>query len=54
MKLTFQEAKDRFISTGNCDHDEEFHVITEPYKCGIILTDCGVCGERIHLTYLNV
>jgi len=22
-------------------------------KCGIKLTDCGVCGERIHLTYIN-
>lgn len=52
-KLTFQEAKDRFIKHGACDHDEEFHISVEPYKCGVRLTDCGVCGKRINLVYLN-
>jgi len=52
-KLTLQEAKDRFASTGNCFHEEEFFAITEPYKCGVKITECGICGERIKLVYLS-
>jgi len=52
-KLTLDESKNRYASTGQCYHEEEFQVITKPYKCGIKLTDCGVCGERINLVYLS-
>ena len=53
MKLTFDEAKTRFIKHGECSHDEQFHQTIEPLNCGVKITECGVCGQRISQVYLQ-
>ncbi len=54
MKLTLQQAKDRFASTGNCNHDNNFEAKFTPYGCDIMITQCTVCGEIKKKVYLNL
>jgi len=55
MKLTLQEAKDRFVSTGNCDHDEDYTIEFSPYGCeNIWIKQCTVCGEVLAKEYVNL
>lgn len=55
MKLTLQEAKDRFASTGNCNHDDDYECKFSPYGCdNIRITQCTVCSEIKNKVYLNL
>jgi len=53
IKLTLQQAKDRFIEFGECSHDRRFYKTFVPYKCDVEITDCGICGQRIAKVYLS-
>jgi len=52
-KLTIDEARSLYASTGHCGHDEELYTVSEPPNCGVKITQCGVCGKRISLVYLS-
>ena len=52
-KLSLEEARILYVRTGHCKHEPEFYVVSKPPNCGVKLTDCGVCSERITLIYLN-
>jgi len=52
MKLTLQEAKDRFAATGECNHDEAYCSDIEPFECNVSIHTCTVCAEEISRRYL--
>ncbi|KKN76218.1 hypothetical protein LCGC14_0372440 [marine sediment metagenome] len=55
MKLTLQEAKDRFASTGECNHDPDFETEVTPYGCdNILIIQCTICGEIKSKANLNL
>ena len=51
MKLSFDDARSLWLHTGHCLHPENHYVTVKPLNCGVKLTECGVCGHRINLTY---
>lgn len=54
MKLTLQESKDRFASTGNCNHDDDYECEFSPFGCDVLITQCTVCGKIKNKVYLNL
>jgi len=54
-KLTLQEAKDRFVQFGECNHDEDFETEFTPYGCdGVLITQCTICSKVKSKVYLNL
>lgn len=54
-KLTLQEAKDRFVEFGECNHDPNFETEFSPYGCdNVLITQCTVCSEVKSKVYVNL
>ncbi len=51
MKLTLQQAKDRFAKTGECNHDPDFFVDILIPKSDTNVTNCKVCQKEFERYY---
>ncbi len=52
FEMDFVEAKERFITTGECKHEEKFLEVTNPYKCLVELITCSICNKMLEKVYL--
>jgi hypothetical protein len=52
-ELDFAEAKERFKIHGECDHQEQFLEVVNPYKCYVKLICCSVCNKQLQKVYLK-
>ncbi len=53
FELDFADAKERFISHGECRHEEQFLEVVNPYNCNIKLIQCSVCNKQLEKVYLS-
>lgn len=51
MKLTFEEAKDRFAGNSQCDHDPDFFYDVNIPNSQTFTQCCGVCQKQIQKWY---